>query len=150
MPAIAAIVLANGESTPVNHTFDPIGRNAKTDVFAFEDRSPRVSSSSALGYPRLTLQTKRDSELIPGASSKNLVSRVTLTLALPQLETLGTSDNGLTPAPTIAYVDRCKIEFILSGRDVLADRKDVLAFAKNALGHATIVDLIHNNSALYG
>lgn len=149
MPAVAAITLANGEGTPVNHTFAPLGLDTKTGVRWYEDQSPRVTATSSLGYPRIGILTKRETELVPGQSSKNTVSRIQLTIALPQLETLGTSSSGFTPAPTVAYVDRFKGEFILSSRDQLADRKDNLAFAKNLLGHATITDLVQNLSAIY-
>lgn len=149
MPAISALTLANGESTPVNHTFNPLGQDIKTGIWWFEDQSPRVTASSSIGYPRIGIRTKREQELIAGQSSKATIARIELTIALPQLETLGTGSSGFTPAPTIAYVDRCKMEFILSSRDALADRKDALAFAKNLLAHATPVDLIQNLAALY-
>lgn len=149
MPAIAAITLANGEATPVNHTFNPLGQDAKTGIWWFEDASPRVSTTSSLGFPRIGIQTKRQTSSEAGTSAGTIVNRVQITVALPQLETLGTSSSGLTPAPTIAYVDRAKMEFILPARDALADRKDVLAFAKNALANANVIDLVQNLSALY-
>lgn len=149
MPQAATIVLANGEDTPVNHSFNPIGRDAKTGIMWFEDQSPRVTTSSALGFPRIGIRTKRENEVVPGQSAKNTVARVEFTIALPQLETVGTSSSGFTPAPQVAYVDRYKGEYILSSRDVLPDRKDVLAYAKNLQANALFVDLVHNLSALY-
>jgi hypothetical protein len=149
MPAVAAITLANGETTPVNHTFNPLGQDVKTGIWWFEDQSPRVTATSSLGFPRIGIATKRDSEVVQGQSAKNTITRVSLTLALPQLETLGTSSTGFTPAPQVAYVDRCKTEFILSSRDVIADRKDALAFAKNLMANSGVIDLIHNLTSLY-
>lgn len=149
MPAIAAIALLNGEAAPVSHTFNPLGQDAKTGIWWFEDQSPRVAATSSIGYPRIGVKTKRETEMLPGTSAKSAVTRVELTIALPQLETVGTSSSGFTPAPQIAYVDRLKTEVILSSRDVLADRKDVLAYGKNILSNANIVDLIHNLSAYY-
>lgn len=149
MPAVAAIVLANGETTPVSHTFAPLGQDPKTGFWWFEDQSPRVSASSTLGYPRIGIRTKRETEISAGMSARNTVSKIDITIALPQLETLGTSSSGFTPAPTIAYVDRFKGEFILSSRDALADRKDALAYGKNILSNAIIVDLVHNLSQVY-
>lgn len=149
MPAIANVVLANGESTPVNHTFVPLGQDVKTGIWWFEDQSPRVAVNSSLGYPRMGVRTKREMEAAPGQSAKNYVTRVEVTFAIPMLESLGTSSSGFTPAPQVAYVDRVKTEFILSSRDALADRKDVLAYAKNSLANANIVDLVHNLSMLY-
>lgn len=149
MPAVAAIVLANGEATPVDHTFAPLGLDPKTGFWWFEDQTPRVSATSTLGYPRIGIRTKRESVLNAGMSAKSTVSKIDVTIALPQLETLGTSASGFTPAPTIAYVDRFKGEFILSSRDALADRKDALAYAKNIWANAIVVDLVQNLSQVY-
>lgn len=149
MPAVAAIVLANGEATPVNHTFAPLGQDTKTGIWWYEDQSPRVAASSSLGYPRIGIRTKRDSEVVAGQSAKNTVTRVECMLAFPQLETLGTSSSGFTPAPQVAYVDRVKTEFILSSRDSVADRKDVLAYAKNLLGNAVASALVQDLGAIY-
>lgn len=149
MPAVANIVLANGENTPVNHTFIPLGQDAKTGIWWFEDQSPRVAASASIGYPRLGIRTKRESEVVQGQSSKNTVSRIEVTIALPQLETLGTSSSGFTPAPQVAYVDRFQGTFILSSRDVVADRKDALAYAKNVFANSIVSDLVQNLTSIY-
>lgn len=149
MPAIAAIALLNGETTPVSHTFAPLGQDLKTGIWWFEDQNPRVAATSSLGYPRIGIRTKREVEVATGTSAKNTISRVELTIALPQLETLGTGSSGFTPAPTIAYVDRCKVEFLISSRDALADRKDLHAYCKNFTAHATVLDLVTSLSSMY-
>lgn len=149
MPTVANIVLANGEATPVNHTFVPMGRDADGG-FLFEDQSPRVASTSPLGWPRIRVTTQRVTEVGPRANAAGLINRVTVTISLPQLETLGTSDTGLTPPPTVAYIDRVKTEFMLPARDTVADRKDALAYAKNVLGNANIISLVHDLQQFYG
>lgn len=149
MPAVANIVLANGESTPVNHTFIPIGQDTKTGIWWFEDQSPRVAATSTLGYPRIGVRTKRETEMVQGQSSKNQITRVELTLALPQLETLGTSSSGFTPAPQIAYVDRVQTTYILSSRDSIADRKDVRKYSINLPADANVLKLIENLESYY-
>jgi hypothetical protein len=149
MPANVALILANGEATPVNHTFTPLGQNRETGFWWFEDQSPRVTSSSSLGWPRVGIRTRRANDAGPGDNAQTRINRVELVIAMPQLETVGTSDSGLTPPPTVAYVDRVKAEFLLPARDSLADRKDSLAYAKSALGHATVVDLVQNLTNIY-
>lgn len=146
MPAVTNLVLANGEGTPVNHTFAPLGQNRETGFWWFEDQSPRVNSTSSLGWPRIGIRARRANDAGPGENAQTRVNRVEFTIALPQQETVGTSDSGLTPPPTVAYVDRVKGEFLLPSRDSLADRKDVLAFAKNLLAEATFTDLVQNLS----
>lgn len=149
MPAIAAITLLNGESTPVSHTFNPLGQDSKTGIWWFEDQSPRVSATASIGFPRIGIRTKREMEVVAGQSAKSTVARVEVTIALPQLETLGSSSSGFTPAPTVAYVDRVQITFILSSRNALADRKDSLAYSKNILTNPLVVDLVQSVSSLF-
>lgn len=149
MPAVASIILANGEASPVNHTFAPLGQNRETGFWWFEDQSPRVSSTSSMGWPRIGIRVRRSNDGGPGENAKARVNRVEYVVALPQLETVGTSDSGLTPPPTVAYVDRMKGEFLLPARDSLADRKDALAYAKNVLSDAIVVDLVHNLSQIW-
>ncbi len=149
MPAIAAISLANGEATPVTHNFNPLGQDRTSGVWWFEDQSPRVAATSPLGWPRIGIEVKRNSASTQGDSAANRVNKVLVTIALPFLETLGTNDSGLTPAPTVAYVDRVKIEFIQSARDDAAMRSDSLAYAKNVLANALVTDLVKNLTQLY-
>ena len=149
MPAVASMVLANGEASPVNHTFTPVGQDAKTGIWWFEDQSPRIAATSTLGWPRIGVQTKRETEMVQGQSSKNQITRVNLTIALPQLETLGTSSTGFTPAPQIAYVDRAQVTFLLSSRDAVADRKDARAYTRNLLANADIIKILENLEAFY-
>lgn len=150
MPQVADIVLANGEGTPSNHTFVPLGQNPATGFWHFEDQSPRVASSSPLGWPRISVRARRANDAAPGENAQGRINRVELNIALPQLESLGTSDSGLTPPATIAYVDRVKIEFLLPSRNIVADRKDALAFAANLLADDNTVDLVENLTQLYG
>lgn len=150
MPAVATITLPNGEATPVNHSFTPLGQDSKTGIWWFEDKNPRVPVTSAIGYPRIGIRIKREFEpASPGSSARNAVTRVEYTLALPQLETLGTSSSGFTPAPQVAYVDRSRHEFLLSSRDSEADRKDVLMYAFQLLGHSISTNTIVNLESLY-
>lgn len=148
MPAVVDIVLPNGEGTPVNHTFAPLGQNRETGFWWFEDQSPRVASSSSLGWPRIGIRSRRANDAGPGENAQTRVNRVEFVIAMPQLETVGTSDSGLTPAPTVSYVDRMKGEFLLPARDVLADRKDVLKYAAGLMANALVVDLVHNLTTL--
>lgn len=151
MPAVANIVLANGETTPVNHTFAPLGKDPQNGFFWFEDMSPRVASTSSLGWPRIGIKTVRaPNNGQPGQSAKNQVNEVHYVIQMPALEALGTSDSGLTPPATVAYRDTAKGIFYLPARDTLADRKDLLAYSKNLHANALIVDLVHNLTSLYG
>lgn len=150
MPQVATLALANGEASPVSHNFAPLGQNRETGFWWFEDQSPRVASTSSMGWPRIGIRARRANDAGPGENAQTRINRVEFAIALPELETVGTSDSGLTPPPTVAYVDRAKGEFLLPARDVLADRKDVLAYVKNLMANAIFLDLVTNLTTIYG
>jgi hypothetical protein len=145
MSAVANIVLNDGQATPVSHTFIPLG---PTDgVWWFEDQS---SGTSSLGFDRISLQLIRVNGQAAGTSSTaNRVNRVKMTIHTPTLETLGTSDTGIQPPPTVAYVDRCHIEFILAERDIEQEREDLRVYARGLLDNAQVVAMIEKLQAIY-
>jgi hypothetical protein len=134
MPAIADVTINDGAATPVAHTFSPIGRDQKTGVFWFEQTNPGASvlQRKRIGYKQ---------ERVLGDQNKQLVgsTRVSYTLHVPTLETLGTSDNGLQPPPTLAYREMVRVEFVLAERSIKQERKDTRTLAVNLLQHAMAV-----------
>jgi hypothetical protein len=86
---------------------------------------------------------------MPGDAAKDSVQRVEITIACPQLETVGTGASGYTPSATIAYVDRYMGTYILPSRDVLADRRDILAYGQNIMGNTLVIDLVRNLTSLF-
>lgn len=139
MAAIAAVVLANGENTPVNKTFDPV--NIIADVAQWADRSGGI----ALGYPVVTLAVRPP---VPGNRTRN--NKVTFKIVTPVLEVTSPSTaTGIQPAPTKAYDLVFDGSFILPERCSLAERKNILAFAKNALSHAVLQNAVWNLEPVY-
>jgi len=145
MSAVAAIVLADALGTPVNHTFTPLGPDAN-GVWWFEDQS----QSTPIGYWRISLQLTR---VKPGgtgqASSKDRVNRVKIGIHIPTLETLGTSDNGITPPPTVSFIDRANIELILPERDNLQVRKDLRKFCQNLMAETQVTAMVESLQGVY-
>lgn len=139
MAAIAPVVLANGESTPVNKTFDPV--NITNDVALWADRSGGI----ALGYPNVTVQVRPP---VSGGRTRN--NKVTLKITTPVLEVTSPSTaTGIQPAPTKAYDLLFECSFVLPERCNLAERKNILAFAKNALSHAVMQSAVWNLEPVY-
>lgn len=143
MPAIAALVLNDGATTPVSHTLDPFGRDDK-GVVIWEQITP--TPASALGAKRIGYSHKR------GPYGKQLTdsSRITFTVTLPVLETLATSDSGITPPPTQAYALSARLEFTIPRRATAQDKKDLKAFAVNLLNRPLVESVIHGDAPLYG
>jgi len=144
MSAVASIALFDALATPVSHTFIPLGQD-KNGVWWFEDQSPAFT----LGYNRLSLQLTRTSIAQPGQNSGQRVNRVKLGIHTPKLETLGTADNGIQPPPTLAYTPRCNIEYILSERTALQDRKDLLKYSANLPLNAQVDAMVTLLQSIY-
>lgn len=145
MTAVSTITLPDAQATPVNHVFIPIGPDTQ-GVWWFEDQS---GSTSSIGFNRISLSLSRASNPAPGSNAKDRVNRVKVGIHTPKLETVGTSDAGYTPAPTVAYIARVNIEFILPDRAISQDRKDVLAFASSLLGDSQLEAMVELLQGIY-
>lgn len=145
MTAVTNIVLADAQATPVNHTFVPLGPD-RNGVWQFEDQS----ASSPIGYWRVSVSLKRPVTASAGeVSGSERVSRATIQLSQPVLETLGTNAAGISPPPTVSYVPRCRLEFIMPERGSLQNRKDLRKMGMNVLNDASIVALLESLQNLY-
>lgn len=137
MPAVANIVLSDAQATPVAHTFIPLGPDTE-GAYWFEDQS----AANAIGYSRISVAIVRPVMAKQGANSGQRNNRIKIGIHTPVLETIGVSDAGITPPPTVAFVPRVNIEFIMSERASLQNRKDLRKYAQFALADANIVAII--------
>jgi hypothetical protein len=145
MAQAVAIVLADAQATPVDHTFVPVGPD-RNSVWWFEDQS----QPSPIGFWRISAQLVRTSPAGNGQSaSSNRVNRIVLGLHEPVLETLGTNAAGITPPPTVSYVNRSNQEFILPERNTKAQRQDLRKMSMNLLAITQIVAMIEDLQGLY-
>lgn len=139
MTAIAALTLADGAATPVNHTFSPVNIDSN-GIAKWADRSTGIP----IGFPALTFMLKN-----PSKGSKSY--KVSAKVVLPVLEVTSPSTmTGIQPAPTLAYNLLATIEFVLPERSTLQQRKDLLAYVKNALANASVIPpAVENFEAVY-
>lgn len=145
MALAANIVLLDAQATPVSHTFIPIGKD-QNGVFWFEDQS----QANAIGYWKVSIEVKKPLPGAPGAKSgADRVVRVKLAMHEPSMETLGTSDSGLPPPPTISYIVRSSCEFILPERSTQQNRKDIRKMTGNLISDAQIVSAVENFIPVY-
>lgn len=126
MAAIANIVLADGQTTPVNKTFSP--QDCTSALATWTDRS----SGIAIGFPELTLSVTRNSE------SHKVVGKV----VVPVMETISGDAGGYAPSPKVAYAVTGKVEMVLPNRSTLQNRKDMQAFIKNLMSNAFMTKAI--------
>lgn len=139
MTAIANIVVNDGNSTPVAHTFSPAKTEA--DFALLEDRA----GGFYVGYNKLTFRLVRPTGKM--GSARNI--KLSIKIETPKLETLGTNSAGLTPPPTVAYRPVAEILFTLPDRCSLQDRKDLAAFVKNVLANANFTTAIESYELPY-
>jgi hypothetical protein len=71
--------------------------------------------------------------------------RATIALHEPILENVTNSTvSGIAPAPTIAYANRCFVEFVLAERSSLQNRKDLRKMVATLLGEAQVTAIVEN------
>lgn len=139
MPSIANLVLADGQASPVNHTFEVMTAQMGEDRPAvFMEKS----AGSVNGYLQLTVLTRKSKT---NGSYKTLVK-----LALPTLETVtGSSPSGFAPAPAVAYTEFATLDITHPERSALQNRKDVLAYLASLFNHAEFKKVVHNIEPFY-
>jgi len=133
MAAQGNLVLADGQTVPVNKTFSPNGvlPDGKGGSLAtWMDKS----SGMAIGFPTLTLSVRMS------ATKTDVRKRI----SLPTLETISGSDGGYTPSPKVAYTVFSDEHFVLPARCVLQNRKDIRAFSKNWNTDASMQNAVEN------
>lgn len=140
MPQLTAITLADALGTPVNHVFNPTGRDAKNVSWLVDS-----SQANAVGYWRISIETVQPPAPVANTSSEGRIYRVKVGLHEPILETNGDSSaSGILPAPKVAYVPRGFIEFVLPERSSLQNRKDIYKMLSNLVDNTQIKDAVEN------
>ena len=136
--AASNIVLADALATPVNHTFVPLGPD-RDGVFWWEDQS----QASPIGFWRISYTLKRPSVGAAGTASNQRTYRATIGLHEPILENVTNNTvSGIAPAPTVSYVPRSFVEFVMPERSSLQNRKDLRKMAYNLLNESQLIALV--------
>jgi hypothetical protein len=136
------IVLADAQATPVNHTFVPIGRD-KNGLYWFEDQS----AANAIGYWKVSVELVKPSPATAKQNSDGRIARVKIGMHQPVLETVSNNTvSGIAPAPTVSYVPRVFVDFVLPERASLQNRKDLRKMLALALADTQIVSTVESLS----
>ncbi len=124
MSAITALTLADGQSTPVNHTFSPYQPQVGTTPAVWYEKS----STTPAGYLKLTqLVTKNG----------NGVYKVKVSIALPVLAIVPAGCCVDSNTPAVSYTELFNGEFSIPPGTTVAQRKDLRAYTRNYLASAT-------------
>lgn len=133
MPIAASIVIADGATTPVNHTFVPSGINGASGTADFTERTDGVF----VGEPEL--------DVIIRPVTKGQVTRKA-TLLLKQPKRITETDGSIS----VAYENLGKIELTVSASSTTVERTDLRVLLRNALGNALIASALDNMEPFYG
>lgn len=137
MPAFLALTINDGQAAPVAHTF-----SQKTLIGTEASYSDRVGGIT-VGYPTILANS------MPPTKTSRL-AKVRVKVVLPVMEVVNASTyNGITPAPTKAFDLTFDGIFFLPERCTLAQRKDILAYAKNLLSNALLTALVETQETIY-
>lgn len=143
MALATAITLADALATPVNHTFIPLGPDAKNPrLWWFEDQT----GPKSLGWNRISVEVVRAPVAVSSGDRSN---RIKLGVYLPTLETIGTADSGLTPPDRVAFQLHSHVEFVQSERSVLQNRKDLRKYTANLCNDPQIVAAVEQLIPIY-
>lgn len=136
MGAIANIVVNDGETTPVAHTFQPV--------------SSGLNSLYREALPGVPLLGQGSIKLVSKPVTNQGLDRRKITLAIPIMEAvLGTNAAGYTAAPEVAHVVTMNIEVIAHERATAQEIDNVRTMALNILGDSQLVDFLDNRETPY-
>lgn len=139
MSAQTAISLADGQATPVSHTFDPRGAKKAADgkdVAVWRDQSGGV----AVGFATIT-------EYHTGVNS-NGIEKFRYVIDVPALEQ-ASSGGAFVPAPTKAFSDVVVVEVFSHERSSEARLKDIVAYVKNFTASAYFSNAVTKRDAAW-
>lgn len=143
MSAATDIVINDGAATPVAHTLTPIGKDDK-GVLWFEQTTP--APINPLGAKRIGI---RQTRVLDPKGQLTGKSKFIVTVYVPTLEVLGSAASGITPPPTVAYVEESRCEFTMPERSMPQERKDVRVLTANLLQNTQVIAAIDNLRPIY-
>lgn len=133
MASFANIIINDGLATPVAHTF-AIKTN-DNGVSVYEDRVSGVP----VGYGKLIVRISETTDQ----------RTVKADILVPVLEAVsGANAQGFTPPAKVAYQNIGKFEFRTSSRSTLQQRKDLVAFMKNAINLPLVSSLVADTESI--
>lgn len=130
MAAIAPITLADGQTTPANHVFNPVNPQQGSTPARWKNSEGTTSvGDRTLSISVIERATKFD---------VNVIIKDPVLSAIPE--------NCCEPSnvPQIAYTDIGNLQFSIAKSSTLQNRKDILAYAKNVLASTAVQKAIEN------
>ncbi len=143
MPTAAPIVINDGATTPVAHTFSPVQKDEK-GVMWWEQTNP--SPTTPIAAKKISYKQVR---AIGRVKTVEGSGKVTYVIEVPTPETLSNNSAGIVPPPTLAYREVARAEFDISERSVKQERKDIRTLLRNFLDSPMAVSNIDDLQTTY-
>lgn len=140
MSAQANIVINDGATTPVAHTFNPKGARTSPegkDIAVWRDQTP----ANADVYYVITEQH--------APPNGNRLEKFRWVIEIPTPESVGTNDAGITPPIRKAYSVTGVIEVWLPSRATEQECKHIAAYVKNFAATSYFTDAIAKREAAW-
>lgn len=137
MATFSNIVISDGTTpTPVSKTFATKSNDLR--VSKYEERSGGVP----IGFGKLAIA-------VTDVNKNN--RKIEFSLEIPVLEaTAGANPAGFVPAASVAYYNKFTGAFVTNNRSVTQNRKDLLAYVRNALALPLISSLVVDGEEISG
>lgn len=137
MPALATLVINDGQATPVAHNFLP--QKIEGGIATFADRSSGLS----IGYPRVSIK-------VDEANPRRPTNKCTVKIVVPVLAvTAPTTMTGIQPLPTLAHNAVFEGTFVTHQSCSSAVKDDLWAYTKNLFASTTILMPSVKNAETY-
>lgn len=129
MPAIAALTINDGATTPVAHTFSPVTTDGSLAKWA--DRSPTIPS----GFRQLSI------EVLPPSGNRT-TNKWQSGMMNPTVATVNSQDQ-------VVRYSSAQVTLNIHPDATLQERKDLLAYVINSLSNATVKTSVENLEPFY-
>jgi len=129
MPAIAALSINDGQTTPVAHSFAPVTTDGSTAKWA--DRSPSIPA----GFRTISY------EVAPPSGSRT-TNKLQAGLMNPTVATVNSVDQ-------VVRYSSAQVTLNIHPDSTLQERKDLLAFIVNFFSNATVKSSVENIEPFY-
>lgn len=138
MPANASIIVTDGETTPVSHTYVVhTGQNGNDPAVNY-DKSLGIFT----GFERLTTLVRR--------SESNKATRISIQLSRPTLAvTAPSTGSGIQPNPTVAYTCLGKVDLVFPDSCTLQERRNMRRLIGNLMVNTTLASAIEDLAPMY-
>lgn len=144
MPAIGTIVINDGQATPVAHTFNPTKQDVQNDQVVYHENGV----NTPVAWPKLVIKNVMPSSMNTKGGVVP-VYEVDMSLMVPTMESLGTSDSGYTPQPSVAFYEAGNVRLRLPATGTKQGRKNMRIMLANLLQHATVTSVVDDLNFLF-